>query len=649
MHSLPAQNLLRLKGTQSLIVLLAFSLPPSAHGLSANGEDWEVRLDSSVSIGAQFRLEDPDPALLGLPVGGRQYSVNADDGNLNYGQGLVSLPAVATFELEGRYRDFGSFFRVSAFYDYENMQGTRERTELTREAEEQVGHDLRLLDAYLWGDWVLGGVPVQLRFGNQVLNWGESTFIPNGINAINPVDVSKLRLPGAELRDALLPVPSLSASADLSDSLTLELFYQFQWKRVILDPPGTYFSTNDFVGKGGQHVFLGFGALPDDGPLGFIPRGPDRNASNQGQFGAALRYFSESLNNTEFGLFAMKYHNRVPVLSARTPSSAINRDLTLPLTSVFLQAGLPADMAAAQASGIQQLLVIQATNPAALTPAQIATLQAPQTAAALAGAQQIAFLQSAATGRYLVEYPEDVVLLGLSFNTDLGATGISLQGEISYRWDQPLQVDDVELLFSALSSINPVYASFNQLGDFTGQLDTYVQGFIRESVWQAQITATRVFGPVLGADQWVLLGEIGATHIPGMPDKDELRLEGSGTYVGGNEAATAAGLQPATEPAESFADRFSWGYRLVSSLNYNDLFLSVNASPFVQFAHDVQGNTPLPLGTFQAERKAITLGLNLSYQISWSASLSYTNFFGGGRLNLLGDRDFVSATVGYSF
>ena len=34
-----------------------------------------------------------------------------------------------------------------------------------------------------------------------MINWGESTFIQGGINAINPVDVSALRVPGAELRD----------------------------------------------------------------------------------------------------------------------------------------------------------------------------------------------------------------------------------------------------------------------------------------------------------------------------------------------------------------------------------------------------------------------------------------------------------------
>ena len=41
-----------------------------------------------------------------------------------------------------------------------------------------------------------GDAAVDVRLGKHVLNWGESTFIQNGINAVNPFDVSKLRVPG---------------------------------------------------------------------------------------------------------------------------------------------------------------------------------------------------------------------------------------------------------------------------------------------------------------------------------------------------------------------------------------------------------------------------------------------------------------------
>jgi hypothetical protein len=53
----------------------------------------------------------------------------------------------------------------------------------------------------------------------------------------------------------------------------------------------------------------------------------------------------------------------------------------------------------------------------------------------------------------LLEYPEDINLYGLSWNTN-AAGGVAFQGEISYRDNMPLQIDDVELLFAGLSPLN---------------------------------------------------------------------------------------------------------------------------------------------------------------------------------------------------
>ena len=109
-------------------------------------------------------------------------------------------------------------------------------------------------------------------------------------------------------------------------------------------------------------------------------------------------------------------------------------------------------------------------------------------------------------------------MFGASFNTDVGTTGISLQGEISYKANVPLQVDDVELLFATLSALDTpggsVFGSNNQIGNYAGRFDTYVSGYRRLDVWQAQSTATKVFGPMLGANQLTVVGEVGATFVP---------------------------------------------------------------------------------------------------------------------------------------
>lgn len=642
------------------LMLWGMGLQPLT-ALDLGTDAFDAQLDITLSVGGQFRLEDPDPALLGIPNGGEQFSVNADNGNLNYAKGLVALPASITADLELSAGRFGAFFRGTAFYDTVNSDEDREREPLSDEAEDRVAHRAELLDAYVWGNFDVGTSPLNLRLGKQVLNWGESTFIPNGISTINPVDVSKLRSPGAELREAYLPVWMASGSWGITDNITLEAFYQFDWEEVIIDAPGTYFSTNDFVGRGGERVYLGFGnpAISDQVALGGVPRGPDTEPPDSGQYGLALRVFAPNLNTTEFGFYFIQYHSRLPVISARTPTDPISLAYVQAVATAqadsllvpqMVAAGIPPETIASAVPSLLQYALGEV--PVEGLPADLAGFAPFYTAGALpvaAGARQAGFFNSAATGRYLIEYPEDIKVVGISFNTDLADTGISLQGEISYRWDQPMQIDDVELLFAALTPINLAYVGINQITDEVLPLDTYVRGYIREEIWQAQATATRVFGPTLGASQLILLGEFGANYVPGLPDTDDLRMDGPGTFLSGDPNAEAGGASPGTEPADAFADKWSMGYRIVARLDYNNLVFNMNVSPSIQFAHDVSGNTPLPVGNFLEDRKTLTVSASASYQFRWNVDISYTNYFGAGGNNLLSDRDFISMTLKYSF
>jgi hypothetical protein len=610
--------------------------------------------DSTFSVGALYRLNNPSPTYYGTTnsfngVAGLQTSVNADDGNLNYKKGTVSQLLKGSHDLELRYRNFGGFARGYYFRDLK--AGNTARTPLTDQAQERVEKGAELLDAYVLAKFdAADSIPVDLRFGRQVLSLGESTFIPNGINIINPVDLSKLRVPGAELKEAFLPVNMLKASIGLTQNLTIEPFWLLEFRRNEIEPAGTYFSTNDFASRGGKNVFLGFGSLADNGTLGGIPRDLDREGGNFNQYGVAARYTAAALNDTDLGFYYAKYHSRSPLISSRTPTAPINTDLTGPLTAVFIRSGLPAATAAAQASGIFQLIVLSQTNPAALTPVQIATLQAAQTQAAINGARSIALLTAAATGRYFIEYPEGVDLFGVSFNTALGKTGISWQGEFSYKKDQPLQIDDVELLFATLSSLNPAFGANNQIGNYLGQLGRELSGFRRHNVSTAQTTLTKVFGPLLGSQQFTLLGEVGGVWAD-LPSKDFLRYDGPGTFTSANAATminTGNGAFPPT-PSSAFADEFSWGYQVAGRLDYTNVFANVNISPSLAFTHDVSGNTPLPLGNYVAKRKSVNLGVEFTYQQKWSLELRYVNFFDGDRYNLLADRDYVSTTLRYSF
>jgi hypothetical protein len=166
----------------------------------APGSEFKWSWGNTISYGLGFRLGDPDQRLIGLAAGGTAFSVNGDDGLQNYEKGIYTNAVKLTSELQFSYKGFGGFVRAFGFYDYENETADRARTELSNAAKERVGSRVELRDAFVYGRFTLGGLPGELRAGYQVINWGESTFIQGGINAINPIDVSALRVPGAELR-----------------------------------------------------------------------------------------------------------------------------------------------------------------------------------------------------------------------------------------------------------------------------------------------------------------------------------------------------------------------------------------------------------------------------------------------------------------
>ena len=725
----------------------------------------EGNLDTTLSYGASLRTSDADPGNIGIANGGTRYSVNGDDANLNYDSGLFSNVAKGTHDLEldfKKLQDISLFLRGTYFVDFENIRGD---SPLSDKAKREVGRDMELLDAYISYD-LPTSVPVNIRLGNQVLSWGESTFIQNGINVINPIDVTKFRIPGSELREALRPVPLLSVSLQASDNLTLEGFYQFKQEEMEIDPAGSYFSTKDFVGPGGQYAMIGFGSFGQpnmesfiDNPLygllegeparvptissplfnpalppsaanapflpsgaAAIPRGRSNRASDSGQFGLAARYFAEGLNDTEFGFYFINYHSRLPVISAMTGRDILGElQPTINLITAGIgqiDAGLgqvegglgqveggltEAEAGLAQVNGAiaqleaadpnspdlvglktQQATIVGQKEGLLAQQTELAAQQASLTAQRAGFAGQLNAIQTQlpqlypGTARYIFEYPEDIQLYGVSFNTEIGATGISLQGEVSYRRDVPLQVDDVELLLAGLTPARPSLGNIGVIpvvdtnGDGVpdmgnpawqgrsmtqlGQQDfnSYVQGYRTFEVWQPQFTVTKLFGPTLGASQWVIVGEAAATVVPDLPSKDVLRFDGPGTALSGDPLAPAilAGVghaQDHFESADAFADDFSWGYRLAARIDYMDVIGGVNLSPAVVFAHDVDGNTPLPLGNFLHDRKSVTVGVTASYQNSWQGSIKYTEFFGNEDYNLMHDRDFLQAMVQYSF
>ena len=548
--------------------------------------DGKINFDTTVSAGILVRTQAPDPRLVGIVNGGTSRSVNEDDGNLNYKKGeVVSELLKATHDLDISYDKSGFFARFGYFKDLAASRKDFSQFSTTDQSfitHKRLDFDAELFDAYVRHEFEIADRKLNVRLGKQVVSWGESTLIQGGINVINPVNLARLRAPGAELKEAFIPVNMLWASQELTDNVTLEGFNQFYFEPFKIDPYGSFFSTTDVFSPGGRESFTGFGRTPDSthGAMpadnSTIPRGPDRLARNNHQFGGALRVFLPDLNNTELGFYAINYHSRIPVAS-------------------LLKAGC-----------LQE--------------------PAPQNNPANGGC--VPARRDADSARVFAEYPENIQLYGMSFNTP-GPFGIALQGEYSYRPNLPLQIGTVELVLASLGLPNQAGYGNDLETSQQAPARSKIEGFRRVQQHQFQYTATKSIPNLLGAEQAIFLMEAAYVRLE-LPDG--IKFAGPGTYLpSAQNSATLAYPTPlvangSVQPGDrGYATKNSYGYRLITRFEYADLFANVNVLPRIVFSHDVKGVSP-----FLTEGvKAISMGINATYNQVWNADIAYTNFFGG--------------------
>lgn len=762
-------------------------------------------------------------------------SPNTDDRFLNFGAGdLTSANIKANHDLQMTWRNFTLFARATEFYDAVlNSDGAYNRFGIDDNNREEVGRDVRLLDLYLSADFDVGSLPVNFRAGKQVISWGEGTFIFNGINSVNPVDVSAFRRPGVEIKEGLIPVWALYGSVGLPFDLSLEAFYQLDWEPFQLDPAGTPFAGSDvananssFGGNQGVGFYSGsirggpnlrncatatdqtfalatavnngtntFGVLgganptalarfntmvgtncattssqhyltnlPTDGSAQGIllsgysdgagalvdergnprtlegtSRGRDINAKDSGQWGVALRYYSEALNSTEFGFYYMKYHSRLPIAQVKPDGIAeVETSIEAPgslSTKILSGAGACANVGTAgdfadtslRNGGFAETITVNDPNAtaAALAPTAAGVYTALSNNPALAAiagnlAANAADLNAIAAGQTAVNirqlslincaifvgtnsggaiptipngttkvgltqnlsttliYPEDIELYGFSFNTTVGDWGV--QGEFSYRPNQPLQVDTTQQTISAagaqcvglvtfgdalLTNVSPLSTELGTqptAGATTGcQQSNFGRtptAFERKEVFTFQIGTTATYtnsNPLiefLGADIGILVTEFGIVHIPDLQAESltaneenrlaELCRSGTSLPLGSIlNLDTASGCAPT---------QTSYGGILLTRLDYNNVFGTPwTLSPQLVYRHDLEGLTPAPLGNFLEDRRSLGFSLTANLQNTWTVGFSYTNFMGSEKYQNNLDDDFVSLTASYSF
>ena len=288
----------------------------SAAAVTFETESVSGSFDSTISFGLGVRTQDPSCNLVvagasgkGAPGGCTTIAGVGDQGNINYAKGdAFTTYLKGTHELLLKMPDDWKFMgRVSWLRDFSATHTTGAvsaatgpngySASLSDEAEKDLRFKARLLDFWVSKEFSIGEQRARVRAGNQVISWGESLFLPGGINQTNALDIMRLSQPGTQLKEVFLPAPIVSFATGLGKGVNVEAYYQTKWNDNYFPPTGSYWSMVNGLGRG-------------DGTYGL----PRRKAKDSGQYGAAVRWQPEG-TQMNLGFYAMAYHDKAPQLS----------------------------------------------------------------------------------------------------------------------------------------------------------------------------------------------------------------------------------------------------------------------------------------------------------------------------------------------
>ena len=361
------------------ILALVYALPGHAIEFQFDNPAWRSNLDSTITYGTQFRTKDQNLTLV--------TDDNRNDANKNFDYGFMqnSIRILSEFELEYNAANgnrYGFFTRGTAYYDtaiarwdsdndsagiintvsprgnitqtfFDDANssttygGTVPNGEFHDDTVDRVGRGAELLDFMFFSDLgTLSDHPVTFRIGKQVISWGESAVIQNGISAvINYADVNKSTLPGVEVKEILRPSQAIFGSVALNSNLTFKAYWQYDWHPNITPSYGAQLTgLPDFLSDdGAEHILLpqdvlseflffraGLGITnPNLMSVSHIPvnREPNDDASDTGQWGVALTWFVPQLGDTEFGFYALNYHRKLPDLVVKNRGGTLITDV----------------------------------------------------------------------------------------------------------------------------------------------------------------------------------------------------------------------------------------------------------------------------------------------------------------------------------
>jgi hypothetical protein len=609
---MPSKRLL----SAMIVAALATAGSVQAAEIKTSNPDLVLRWDNTIRVNLANRVEGQEASIINSP--------NFDDGDRNFEGGMVSerVDLLSEFDLtwqdrlgfrvsaagwyDNAYKDLSNDHLGSSNHLDENGHAALGLSEPTRRFFRGPGGEL--LDAFVFGKFNLGEMPLNVKVGRHTVFWGEAMLSP--VHSLSygqsALDLGKqFSVPGTEAKELFLPREAISMQLQATPTLSFAAQYFFDWEQARIPEAGSFLGFNDYLLRGGESFIFGPAATSALNPLGVnrLVRGEDVEPNKHGDWGISTRWSPEWLDGT-LGAY---YRVTADVLPQGNATPAVR-----PNTSPGLCAALHRTMLGPTTCYI---------NPSAATVPEI-----------LGGT----------IGRYAAAYADDIRIYGLSLSKNV--KGVSIGADLNYRKNMPLLSDIVNILpadFAPLAAALPAGALF-------AMPEEGETGAARGNTWHGVLNGFATFGDTPLWDSANLIVELTWNHWSSVTSGAAV-FKGRDNYVA--VGADGTNVTPADKVTKDY-----YGLAISFTPTTYQLFPGADFSTPITFNRGMSGNSAVLLGGNKGAG-SYAFGVALDVHSKYRFDLKYVDFIGtttvnpadmitssGGANSLLTDRGFVVFT-----
>lgn len=561
----------------------------------------QLTVSGDVQVGAVARASAPHH------VGAAEAMTTLNDGDLNYARNdLVSSAIESWLQADLHLGDAGVFVSGKAWYDDTLKNGkVAHGSSVTGYVADSRLSDKGFVpldrfsnavfaDAYVYDTLHLpDGASLLGRVGYQVIPWVTPTTIGGGLQQVNAVDYSALARASSIAEEATIPSPALYTRLQASKQLTFDAYYQTRFVANAYPGCGTFWSTSDYAQQGCDKMTLN-GAV-----LSAVTRKAVSTTDAQ-SVTSPLDYVArtadvKSRSKGEYGASANWLVDGVGLFGVYVATYTHRSSFT---SVTHNSAGV---------------LTPAAANLGLATPTGLAAT-------------------------YARVFPSDVHMLGANFKTRL-PDGTGAYAELTYRPDQPIGWNGADFLQGVLAGKGPLaYLQATPAG-------TFARGYDNFKVTQLNLGAQRPMGQFAG-NTLTLSGEAALKYVAGLPNASVMRYGRVGWGAAPSTTNPTCTSDALTCRVDGFVTTTAWGLRTKLEDRIQGLADGLELAPSLALAWDARGYSYD--GIFSQGRKTAIADVKATWRKAWTFDASFVKT-GGGTYNIVDDRSFYTASVGYRF